>query len=153
MEMMVMFGSISCGVIILMGVMGVLIFLLVRWMGALFGTASGWDELARRFPGPVNPPASLQKGGFIRLGNVFYRFGIQTAVLPEGLYLVFKGAYSYPPILLPWSEMKNPQSSLLYWQPARRLDIGQPLIVKMTVMEPLYQAMKPYLEAVNKSRL
>jgi hypothetical protein len=145
MEFGLMFVGIACGVPVIMAVMGLLTWLLVTWMGGLFRSSSGWDELARRFPGAAAAPQPLQKTS-IRLGNVFYRFGTGLAVTPGGLYLVFNGAYRYPALLIPWREIKNPQQAILYWQPAWRVDLGDPLITQLTVKEAHYLAMKPYLE-------
>jgi hypothetical protein len=145
MEWVAMFGGLSCGVVVIMGVMAALILALVLGMGGLFRNVSGWDELSRRFPGPSVPPVFLQSGS-IRLGNVFYRYGTRFGPMQEGLYLAFKGAYRNPPVLIPWHELRNPQASILYWQPAWRLDVGQPLITRLTVKEAQYQWMKPYLE-------
>jgi|WetSurMetagenome_2_1015567.scaffolds.fasta_scaffold116418_2 hypothetical protein len=149
MEFVLMFAGLFCMVPILMGVMAVIIFILVQGMGGLFRNISGWDELARRFPGPSIPPANIQSTS-IRLGNVFYRSGAQLGFMPGGLYMAFKGAFHNPPVLIPWHEMKNPQSSILYWQPARRVDIGFPMMMQLTVKETQFQIMKPYLEGQPK---
>lgn len=143
------FLLLFCAVPVVMGGMAVFIFLLVKGMGGAFRRISGWDELARLFPGPAVPPANVQSGS-IRLGNVFYRFGARLGVMPDGLYMAFQGAYKNPPVLIPWREMKNPRSAILYLQPARRVDIGFPMFMHLTVKEPMYQLMKPYLEAQPK---
>ncbi len=144
MELALMFAAITCAAPITIGVMAWMILMLVKGMGGIFRSVSGWDELARRFPGPTIPPLAIQNGS-IRLGNVFYRFGTQLGVTSDGLYMAFKGAYNNPPVLIPWHEMNNPQPSILYLQPARRVDIGLPMMMQLTVKEPLYQLMKQYL--------
>ncbi len=149
MEFLLMFGGIFCGVPIIMGGMALLILLLVKGMGGAFRKVSGWDELFLRFPGPAFPPANIQSGS-IRLGNVFYRFGTRLGITPDGLYMAFQGAYQNPPVLIPWREIKNPRTSILYLQPARCVDIGSPPLMQLTVKEPFYQLMKPYLETQPK---
>jgi hypothetical protein len=59
MELMLMFGGIFCAVPVIMAVMMALILLLVRGIGGFFRSVSGWDELARRFPGPTLPPTHI----------------------------------------------------------------------------------------------
>jgi hypothetical protein len=149
MEFAVMFAGLFCAVPIMIGVMAGMIFMLVKGMGGAFRSISGWEELARRFPGPNIPPANIQNTS-VRLGNVFYRSGAQLGFMPGGLYMAFKGAYQNPPVLIPWHEMKNPQTSILYWQPARRVDIGFPIMMQLTVKETQFQFIKPYLENQSK---
>ncbi len=144
MEFILMFSGLFCAVPVVIAGMAALIFVLVRGMGGIFRSVSGWDELARRFPGPPLPPSQIQSTS-IRLGNVFYRYGARLGITSEGLYLAFTSVYKNPPVFIPWHEFNNPQPSILYWQPAQRLDIGFPMIWQLTVKETQYQQMKPYL--------
>jgi len=87
------------------------IFLVVAWIGAY---ASGWSELAGRFPHSGSPPALLLSTNRIVLsrhgGTPFTLKGIvRIAVSPQGLYLAQSGPFRLfaSPILIPWSAVTS----------------------------------------------
>jgi hypothetical protein len=51
----------------------------------------------------------------------------------------------YEPALIPWSELKNPQPTVLALRPAVRLAVGQPPLTTVTFTRQFYETLAPYL--------
>jgi hypothetical protein len=139
-------------VLVLVSILALVAFILamVRLMGKWFGRLSGWNALAQRFPGPAAMPDGT-KTGAVKVGSVFFRYGPRFCPTPQGFYMVYKSVYSYPPLLIPWDQFKNQKRAILFWRSARCLDIGNPAITTLTILEDTYKRMEPYLsELANK---
>jgi hypothetical protein len=148
------FILLSGGAICLTGVsfiaLAALTIGLAKSMGGWFGKLSGWQLLAKTYPGSTNPPAMVRSSS-IQMGNVYYRFGVRLAPTPQGLYLGFNSVYRNPPLLIPWAVLKNPRSTLLFWLPAVHLDVGNPLLTGMTLKQSDYSWIEPYLVSMASS--
>lgn len=144
MEFFGIFGGITCIVGVSFIALAALTVGAAMLMGGWFGKMSGWQELAKVYPGPAVPPPEVRSGS-IRMGNVYYRFGTRIAPTPHGLYMVFNSVYRYPPLLIPWSELSDPHSTILFWFPAVRMNVGRPTITTLVLQEKHYKWIEPYL--------
>jgi hypothetical protein len=149
MEFIGIFGGVVCLVLVSMLGLATLTIVLARLGGGWFRGTSGWDALAKQFPGPAEEPGGTRTGP-VKIGSVFFRFGPRFCPTPQGLFMVYKSVYSYPPLLIPWSAFKNQKHTIFFWQPARRMEIGSPVITSLTFMENNYHWMEPYLPAAAK---
>jgi hypothetical protein len=141
-----MFGGIVVLVLVSMLGLAALIIGASRLMGGWFRGISGWDALAKAFPGPAEIPDGTRTGP-VRIGNVYFRYGPRFCPTPQGFYMVYKSVYSYPPLLIPWSEFRDQKHALLFWRSARRMDIGSPVITSLTLLENTCTWISPYLSA------
>ena len=112
----------------------------------LFGRTSGLDRLGELYPATSPPEAEMYRKQWIAVGPVYYKNTADVCISPQGLYLwvrPFLGKYQ--PVLIPWSEFREPRGALLYWQRAVRLTIGGPPVTTMVFTRALFGKMKPYL--------
>jgi hypothetical protein len=150
MEFIALFGGIICIVGVSFLALAALTVVLVMSMGGWFGQLSGWHLLAKTYPGPAAPPPQVRSTS-IQMGNVYYRFGARIAPTPQGLYLGFNSVYRYPPLLIPWAELKNSRSTLLFWFPAVKMDVGSPALTGVTFKQSDYGWFEPYLVSLGIS--
>ncbi len=141
---LVLFGGVTLFVLVAMAGMAFLVVMLTRMMGGIFRRTSGWETLAKQYPGLDEAPAETRTGA-VRIGSVYFRYGPRFGPTPEGLYLVYKSIYSYPPLLIPWSALHNPQKKLLFWRTACSYEIGSPAVTTLTLWEENWRWMKPHL--------
>ena len=108
----------------------------------VFARVSGWNKLAGLYP--VGPPPEGQRFArqTVQVGPVRFRRSTTAVISPQGLYLA---ALGNPPLLIPWSEVREVRATTLYWQRAMTLRIGNPLVGTITVGLVPYTAIKPYL--------
>ena len=143
-----LFGGIALLVLAAMAGLVFLVIILARMMGGIFRRASGWEVLARQFPGPEQAPAETRTGA-VKVGSVYLRYGPRFAPTPQGLYLVYKSVYSYPSLLIPWNALYNPKKTLLFWRAARSYEIGSPAVTTLTLWEEVWKGLKPDLPAAG----
>jgi len=111
-----------------------------------FVSSSGLGRLMEAYPAPMTPAGPLLRRQTIRLGPVRWRRCVNIAVAPEGLYLEVRQTFTnFKPLLIPWEQIQPAGETLLYWQRAMRLAIGEPAITNLVIFPDLYQAMRPYL--------
>jgi len=144
-----MIGLILLLVLVSMAGLTALTIFLARKMGGLFRRTSGWDALAKTYPGPLQTPADTRTGA-IKIGNVYFRYGPRFCSTADGFFMVYKSVYSYPPLLIPWQAFKSQKKTLLFWRSACCLAIGNPVITTLTVWENIFNGMKPFLPASLK---
>ncbi len=142
------FGGILILVLAAMAGLAFLVLKLARMMGGMFRSASGWEALARQYPGPEEAPAEIRTGA-IKVGSVYFRYGPRFGPMPEGLYLVYKSVYSYPPLVIPWSAFHNPKKTLLFWRSARSYEIGHPVVTTLTLWEEAWRGINNDLPLPN----
>jgi len=112
----------------------------------LSGRASGWAELAKRYPAQELPAGQEFTWQTIRVGIVRYRHAARVIVTPQGLGLSLQlKVTKLPPLFIPWEEIKGTQKTRLYGRQAVRLSIGEPPGSKIVVYTKLFEAMSPYL--------
>ncbi len=81
---------------------------------------------------------------------VYYKNTVDVCVSPQGLYLwvrPFLGKYQ--PVMIPWSELRDPRGAILYWQKAVRLTVGDPAVTTVVFTRGLFEKMKPYLSVTD----
>jgi len=114
------------------------------WSFALWilSHVGGWQALAKQYRTTRKPSGNCFNSESIRLGLVNYNFIGQLCSTPEGLHLsvwsIFK--IGHPPLLIPWSELHNPQPVQFLWQKTIRFDIGSPKITTISLSEKVYKA-------------
>ena len=101
----------------------------------IFGRVSGLNRLGQAHPAPSPATGPTLAGRTVQIGAVRYRRCVTVNVSEAGLYLWARPLLSrHQPILIPWSEVKQAQETILYWQRAMRLSIGMPEVA--TVISP-----------------
>lgn len=117
-------------------------YLLLR----VFGRISGLNDLAEAYPATAPPEGEMHRRQWMRIGSVYYKNTADICISPQGLYLWVRPFPSkYPPAAIPWGEFRRPQRTLLYWQKAVRLTIGDPQVTTVVVTHRLFEKMRPYL--------
>ena len=79
---------------------------------------------------------------------ISYRRDAEVRLAPQGLYLrvrPFLGKCE--PALIPWSELRNPQPTILALQKAVRLSVGKPEVTTVVLTQQLFDRIKPYLRS------
>ena len=140
----ILFVFISIGFALL--VLAGLVFFVVALAMRLSGRASGWAELAKRYPAQEPPVGEEFAWQTVRVGIVRYRHSVRVIVAPEGLWLSMQLQLAkFPPLYIPWEEIKGTQNTRLYSRKAVQLSIGEPPAGTIAVYVKLFEAMSPYL--------
>ena len=112
----------------------------------LFGRTSGLDRLGELYPAASPPEGETYRKQWVAVGPVYYKNTADVCIGPGGLYLwvrPFLGKYK--PVMIPWSEFREPRPALLYWHKAVRLTIGDPEVTTVVFTQRLCEKTKPYL--------
>jgi len=111
----------------------------------------GYDGLAARFPGSIQPQGPQWEKSCVQFGSMRYRWCVTIVVGPDGVWLQAR-----PPaqgmqaaIHVPWREIRGVHSTLLYWRRAVRLTCGEPAAGTVTVWQPVWDAAGPLWEATR----
>lgn len=140
----ILFIFISIGVALL--VLAGLAFFVVALAMRLSGRGSGWAELAKRYPAENSPVGQEFAWQTVRVGIVRFRHSARVIVAPEGLWLSMQLQLAkFPPLFIPWEEVKGVQNTRLYARKAVQLSIGEPPTGTIVVYVKLFEAMSPYL--------
>ena len=145
-----MFLIIPVLVVILGLVLAGLAFGVSYLLFKLFGRTSGLDRLGELYPAVGPPEGEMYSKQWIAVGPVYYKNTADVCIGPQGLYLwvrPFLGEYQ--PVMIPWSEFREPRRALLYWQKAVRLAIGDPEVTTVVFTQRLCEKMEPYLGVVG----
>ena len=109
-------------------------------------SASGLNRLAQRYTVAMAPAGQPMRRRTLMIGAVRWRHCVDVALYPDGLYIhVRQFMARFPPLLIPWSDLRLQGETLLYWDRAMRFEVGSPAVTTLVVRMPLYNAMKPYL--------
>jgi hypothetical protein len=150
--MLIALGGIV-GVILLFGLITLTTVLLIRFMWRIFFRASGYSALAGRFTADHEPQGETFTWQHLRIGVVRYRFCTTMVFSPEGLYLTVgrnipllrnMAIAQHPALLIPWSEVKAVNPTILYLQSAIALTIGEPQIAVIAMMSRFAPLVKHY---------
>lgn len=116
-----------------------------------FGKISGLDELARRYSTTREPRGTELTRQTVQIGAVRYKRCVTLHVAAEGLFLQIKFIFcrSRPPFFIPWQDIKQVQSTRLYWQKAFVLTIGHPPGTKITLPDSIHSLLAPYLPSIT----
>ena len=111
----------------------------------------GYDGLAQRFPGAGEPQGPRWEKTCVQFGSMRYRWCVTVVVAQEGLWLQAR-----PPlqgvqqaIIVPWTEIHEVGSALLYWRQAVCLTCGDPAAGTLTVWQPVWDAAAPVWHAAR----
>ncbi len=138
------------GLVALFAALVLLTLALMWWMHRIFARGSGYAELARRFPADHEPQGQKFTGQHVRVGAVRWRFCTTIVFSPEGLYLAVMAGVpvignprftGHPPVLIPWSEIREVRRTVLYWRRAVALTVGEPAVVTLA----MYESFWPYI--------
>lgn len=148
-RMVAMSGAQIVGLIaLILLAAGLFVAGLCAFVFAVFRRASGIGRLAERFAAAGPPAGPVYDRQTVQVGAVRWRNCVTIGATPQGLYLALRPAFPrYPPLLVPWSEIKGAQTVRLYWRQAVRLTIGAPEVGSLTVLMPIYSLIYPYLDA------
>jgi hypothetical protein len=141
-----LFVLVGAGVVVALALM-------MTVMYRAFSAGSGYGELARRFPAPYEPAGRRYDWQHAAVGAVRWRNAATLVFSPEGLYLALlprmpllghPSVNRHPAVLIPWTEIKQMAPTKLYWQQAVTLTIGEPVVAKVTLMQPFLSLVTPY---------
>jgi hypothetical protein len=111
----------------------------------------GYDSLVARFPGTTRPEGALWEDRCVQFGSMRYDWCVTIVVGQTGLWLQpcppLQGTQA--PVFLPWSGIRDAQSTMLYWRRAVRLVCGDPVAGTVTVWQPVWDAAGPLWEAAR----
>jgi hypothetical protein len=121
--------------------------LLIAFLTPIFRQSGGWNRLAASYMAQGQPEGEVYTKQTVQIGAVRYRQCTTVYVGPRGLYLSVHVSVlpSSPPLFIPWGEFKHVQETLLYWQRAFRLTIGDPQVGTLTLKAGLFAMVQPYL--------
>lgn len=123
-----------------------------------FNRLGGYDDLAARFPGQARCPGSGEPEGrrwdkrCVQFGrSMRYDWCVTIVVAADGLWV-----QAQPPaqgtqaaIFVPWGEIRDVQSTFLYWRQAAQLTCGEPAAGTITVWQPVWDAAGPLWQAAR----
>jgi hypothetical protein len=121
----------------------------VCWLIALIG---GWQRLAHVYPAHGTPVGKRYGGLYGRMGHSSYKGVLNVVVAPEGLHLSTMIFFrpGHPPLLIPWSALRDGEAWPFLWARAIRYTIVAPVtgeaITTITLPEMLFEeraAMQP----------
>jgi hypothetical protein len=119
-------------------------------MNVIFGKFSRWSELTKKYATRAKPIGQKHIMQTIKVGAVRWRFCVTAVFSQQGIYLQIGARPSIifgklQPVLIPWSEFKNPRRGWLYlgWQ-AVELSVGEPEIGVITFPLNFYHKMQEY---------
>jgi hypothetical protein len=116
---------------------------LAMWIGvmALLAYMSGWWKLAAvyRAQRPPSGRCFLLAGG--KVGDVWYRGCLTVYASAEGLYLSVWPIFRFrePPLLIPWSDIRNRREKRWLWFRYIEFDVGSPPIGTMRLLSPVFR--------------
>ncbi len=140
------FAAIALMFVLLAGFVVAMVFLSLT----IFARFGGLTQLFGRYPAGHEPTGDKFTGQHAMLGAVRYRFCTTYIIGPEGLYMWVRPPLTkYPPVLIPWSEIKSLQETMLYWQKALRLTIGEPKLAVLTLVGRPATLVQQYLPGIQ----
>lgn len=111
-----------------------------------FALWSGLPKLVERYPVDHIPAGPSFRWRTVQVGPVFWRRCVTVIIGPEGFYFRVRAPLgSYPPVLIPWSDLAAPQETGPWWYRRVRLEVGHPKLTTIGVSPDLYALMRPYI--------
>jgi hypothetical protein len=117
-----------------------------------FNKFGGYGDLARRFPGGPEPAGQRWERRCVEFGNTMrYDWCVTIVVAAEGLWLQARppAQGTQAAIFVPWAEIREARSALLYWRRAVRLTCGAPVAGTITVWQPVWVVAEPLWQAAR----
>jgi hypothetical protein len=111
----------------------------------------GYDSLAQRFPGGSEPQGQRWENLCVQFGSMRYDWCVTVIVAAEGLWLQARPPLqgTQQAILVPWAEVREVRSTLLYWRRSVRLTCGEPPAGQVTVGQPVWDVAGPLWQAAR----
>jgi hypothetical protein len=105
----------------------------------------GYDSLAQRFPGATEPQGERWENRCVQFGSMRYDWCVTVIAARDGLWLQARPPLqgTQQAILVPWAEIRDVKSTLLYWRRAVRLTCGDPVAGSVTVWQPVWDVAGP----------
>jgi len=109
---------------------------LLSWMG-------GWSRLAKLY---LAPPQAVPQGRSFtwrsgKVGLTNYKGTLTIHTGPSGLHLsvmpLFR--FGHPPLLIPWEELKNPQSTTFGFSTAMKCAVGSPAVATLVLPPEVFE--------------
>ena len=118
---------------------------------ALLAVLSGWPLLAKRFRTETQPAGPRLRGQVARIGLITERNITGMIVSDLGLYLwtLWPFRLLRPPLLIPWSAVKEVRERSVLWTTIYVLDVGAG--VGIGLKKGAYDAIRPFLPAHAKN--
>jgi hypothetical protein len=146
MEIVILFFSVTIFVLFMLLVLTALVILIVSLQLRSLAQVSGLIRLAELYPADHQPEGLKYTGQTVQVGAVRYRRCVTVCISPQGFYLsVQPKLVKYPPVLIPWGEIKKIRETRLYWQRAMLLSIGEPRVATVRVLIKLFKVIQPHL--------
>jgi hypothetical protein len=113
----------------------------------------GYDSLVARFPGETRPQGPRWENRCVQFGSMRYDWCVTIVVGQDGLCLQPKPPLQgvKRPVFVPWGEVREVRSTLLYCRRAVRLACGEPAAGTVTVWRPVWDAAAPFRDAARGS--
>jgi hypothetical protein len=117
-----------------------------------FNKLGGYDDLAERFPGATEPKGQRWGSRCVQFGrSMRYDWCVTIVVAADGLWVQalppLQGRQR--PIFVPWREIRDVRSTLLYWRRAVCLTCGEPPTGTITVWQPVWDVASPLWQAAR----
>jgi hypothetical protein len=117
------------------------------WCGfcLLLAKIGGWSALAVRFPAVEEPAGEKFRFCSVRIGIALYRSATTAIKTDTGLYLSMYVLFrlGHPAILIPWSEMKNPQAKRIFGASWIEVTISTPSIIVVRLPAKIVEGKLP----------
>ena len=113
------------------GIVGLVLFI-------LFMAGGSWRRLAERYGTAGAPAGQVFQRQTVKIGSVAYKRCATVGVADEGLYL----RVGRKTVLIPWSECTQTGETMLYWQRAPVLALGNPPVGTIVVQNGLFAALR-----------
>ena len=127
----------------------------IGWIDMMrfFSNISGLNRLAARYPAAHPPEGQKRVKQTVQIGAVRFRRCVTVHVGSAGLHLHVRPIMSrYPPVLIPWEELREPRRTRIYWQTAMLLAIGNPQVATIRVPATLFRHIDPYLKPPHSAQ-
>lgn len=112
----------------------------------LLRQSSGWDSLAALYSYQGPEPSSIWPRQTLFVGKVRYKNCVNFSALSEGMYIQTR--FTPNALLIPWISFTSCRKTSLMWQEAFTLNIGNPAVGSITLLEPLFGAARNYLRHI-----
>jgi len=111
----------------------------------------GYDGIAQRFPGATEPQGERWENRCAQFGSMRYDWCVTIVAAGDGLWLQARPPLqgTQQAIFVPWAEIRDVRSTLLYWRRAVRLTCGEPVAGTVTVWQPVWDVAGPLWQAAR----
>jgi hypothetical protein len=108
---------------------------------------SGWNKLASLYRVQVRPTGECFSVEWAKIGQIYFWL-IKVYCSQDGIYLTGSRILRQPPLLIPWSELRNPRKRRLFFMHMEEFDIGSPSVGTLQLRSGI---VKHHIQSSNKS--